>query len=457
MKKPWEGRFKEKTARVVESFTESISFDRRLWPYDIQGSIAHTRMLAKQKIISEEESEKIIGGLEEIAREIESGSLPFREELEDIHMNIESALIHKIGPIGGKLHTARSRNDQIALDLRLYLREEADEILGLIESLQKNLLNIADRHVETIMPGYTHLQRAQPVTLAHHLLAYIEMFQRDRERYGDAYKRINTLPLGACALAGTTLPIDRAYTAELLGFDRVAENSMDAVSDRDFTIEFISVSALIMMHLSRLSEELIIWSTGEFSFLEISDAYTTGSSIMPQKKNPDVAELIRGKTGRVYGALITILTVMKALPLTYNRDMQEDKIPVFDVVDTVKGSVIVMTELLSEVTFRDKRMYSTAGEGFSLATDLAEYLVGKGLPFRTAHEVIGKTVQYCIEQKKDLNDLSLNEFRRFSRHIDEDVYEHLTLETAVERRRSRGGTSPEEVRTQIARIKEILR
>ncbi len=456
MKKPWAGRFKEKTAGSVEAFTESISFDWRLWPYDIQGSIAHARMLARQGIISGDDADKIIKGLQEIASEIEAGKFRFRQDLEDIHMNIEAALIKKIGPSGGKLHTARSRNDQVALDLRLYLRAEVEGFIRTIKKLQRVLLRLAKRHADTIMPGYTHLQRAQPVTLGHHILAYVEMFQRDRERLQDALKRINTLPLGACALAGTTLPIDRAYVARLLKFKRIADNSMDAVSDRDFALEFLSIGSILMLHLSRIAEELVLWSTEEYSFIELPDAFTTGSSIMPQKKNPDVAELIRGKVGRVYGALIGLLTTMKALPLAYNRDMQEDKLPVFDTVDTLNSVLTILAEMLPRVRFNKKRMKDTAAGGYSLATDLAEYLVGKGLPFRDAHEVTGRVVRYAIERDSELHELTLDEFKGFSPLIGADIFELLTIEKAVKRRNSRGGTSPDEVRRQIDRLRKSL-
>ncbi len=456
MKKPWAGRFKEKTAGSVEAFTESISFDWRLWPYDIQGSIAHARMLARQGIISGDDADKIIAGLQEIASEIEAGKFRFRQDLEDIHMNIEAALIKKIGTSGGKLHTARSRNDQVALDLRLYLRAEVEGFIKTIKKLQRVLLRLAQRHADTIMPGYTHLQRAQPVTLGHHILAYVEMLQRDRERLQDALKRINTLPLGACALAGTTLPIDRAYVARLLRFKRIADNSMDAVSDRDFALEFLSIGSILMLHLSRMAEELVLWSTEEFSFIELPDAFTTGSSIMPQKKNPDVAELIRGKVGSVYGALISLLTTMKALPLAYNRDMQEDKLPVFDTVDTLNSVLTILAEMLPRVRFNKKRMKETAAAGYSLATDLAEYLVGKDLPFRDAHEVTGRIVRHAIERGSELHELTLDEFKGFSPLIGADIFELLTIEKAVKRRNSRGGTSPDEVRRQIDRLRKAL-
>jgi argininosuccinate lyase len=456
MKKPWAGRFKGKTSKIAESFTESISFDHRLWRYDVRGSIAHAKMLGKQGIIPKEDSEKIINGLRDIAHEIESGKFRFRKDLEDIHMNIEATLIKKIGDAGGKLHTARSRNDQVALDLRLYLRAETREILSLIKKFQKTLLNIATKHLNSLMPGYTHMQRAQPVLLSHHLLAYVEMLQRDIERLKDASKRINLLPLGSCAIAGTALPINRVYVAKLLGFEGISQNSIDAVSDRDFAIEFLSNTALLIMHLSRLAEELILWSAEEFRFIELPDAYTTGSSIMPQKKNPDVAELIRGKTGRVYGNLLSLLTVMKGLPLSYNRDLQEDKLPVFDTVDTVKSCLIILNEMLPVTRFNTKRMHKTAGNAYSTATDIAEYLVKKGTPFRKAHEITGKIVLYCIEKKKRFEDLTLKELNTFSNLITSDIYSCLKAEESVRNKKSLGGTSPDEVIKQIRRLRKTV-
>ncbi len=456
MKKPWAGRFKESTASSVEEFTESISFDWRLWSYDIEGSIAHTRMLAHQGILKKNEANEIIAGLKEIYKEIQEGRFQWRRELEDVHMNIESALIKKIGPLGGKLHTARSRNDQIALDLRLYLRDATKGIIKDIIRFQKKLLSVAEKESGTIMPGYTHLQRAQPVVLGHHILAYIEMLQRDKERYEDALKRIDTMPLGACALAGTTLPTDRTYLARILKFKRVAENSMDAVSDRDFIMEFLSASAIMMTHLSRMAEELILWATEEFSFIELPDAYTTGSSIMPQKKNPDVLELIRGKTGRVYGSLMSLLTTMKALPLAYNRDMQEDKIPLFDTVDTIKAVLSILIEMFPRIRFNRKVMKETSTEGYTLATDVAEYLVMKGVPFRHAHEITGQIVRYAIERGLTLEELSLDELKGFSPLIESDIRDVLNVENAVKRRRSRGATSPAEIKKQIQRFKRIL-
>ncbi|MGB9715801.1 MAG: argininosuccinate lyase [Thermodesulfovibrionales bacterium] len=456
MKKPWAGRFKIGTSKITELFTESISFDYRLWRFDIEGSIAHAKMLAKQGIISKEDSLKIIHGLKEIAKEIETDKFEFRPELEDIHMNIESALGEKIGDIAGKLHTARSRNDQIALDLRLYLRYESKEILYLINRFQKTVLEIASKHVNSFMPGYTHLQRAQPVLLSHHLLAYVEMFQRDKDRFKDTLKRINVLPLGATAIAGTTFPIDRRYVAKILNFDGITQNSIDSVSDRDFVIEFLSDASILIMHLSRLAEELVLWATEEFRFIQIPDAFATGSSAMPQKKNPDVAELIRGKTGRVYGNLFSILTVMKGLPLSYNRDMQEDKPPLFDTVDTVKACLNILNEMLPKIKFNTKKMYEAASEGYTTATDLAEYLVRKGLPFRKAHEITGEIVLYCISKNKRLEELELQEFKKFSPLISDDVYPVIKIEKSVEGKKSIGGTSQDEVRRQIKRLKREL-
>jgi argininosuccinate lyase len=457
MKKLWSGRFKEKTADIVEQFTESISFDKRLWKYDIEGSIAHAKMLAKQSIIPKKDADKIIKGLTEIYKEIESGKFKFRQELEDIHMNIESALIEKAGDIGGRLHTARSRNDQVALDLRLYLREETKEIIGLLKNVSKTLADIAEKNLAVIMPGYTHLQRAQPVLLAHHLMAYAHMFERDGMRFEDCLKRINVLPLGSCALAGTTLQTDRHYVAKLLGFAAVSENSMDSVSDRDFALEFLSCSAIFMMHISRLAEELILWSSEEFSFIELPDAFTTGSSIMPQKKNPDVAELMRGKTGRVCGNLIGLLTTMKGLPLAYNRDMQEDKEPVFDTVDTVKLTLNALIQMLPKIKFDAKRMRDTADAAFSTATDIAEYLVRKGIPFRTAHEITGKIVRYCVERNKRLSDLSISEYKSFSNVIGSDIYKFIGTAESVNAKKSYGGTSPLMVKEQVKRFRKILR
>jgi argininosuccinate lyase len=456
-KKPWAGRFTEATSKSVERYTESISYDKRLWRYDIEGSIAHARMLAKQGIIAKKESGCIVKGLKEVYREIDEGRFVFSEELEDIHMNIESALIEMIGDAGGKLHTARSRNDQVALDIRLYLRAETDEICGLLLGLEKKLADTAEDYFGIIVPGYTHTQRAQPVLLSHHLMAYAQMFERDRERFTDALKRINILPLGACALAGTSLPIDRAYVAELLEFDGVSENSIDSVSDRDAVIEFLSCSSLMMIHISRIAEELILWSSEEFSFIEISDAYTTGSSIMPQKKNPDVAELMRGKTGRVFGNLVSLLTLMKGLPLSYNRDMQEDKEPLFDTCDTVKATLNILTEMLGGITFKREKMEKSAGAAFSTATDIAEYLVRCGMPFRKAHELTGKIVRYAIDKGKTLTELTPEEYSFHSPLIGSDIYGCIDATASVKAKNSFGGTSPEMVKGQIARFKKRLR
>ncbi len=452
--KPWAGRFTEATNELVEEYTASIPYDWRLYPYDIAGSIVHAKMLARQRIISRKESDQIIRGLESILREISSGNFRFSTALEDIHMNIESRLIEKIGAVGGKLHTARSRNDQVALDIRMYLRDEIAGIHGLLASLQNVLVGLADRHRDTVLPGYTHLQRAQPVLFGHHMLAYFDMFERDRGRLEDCFRRVNVMPLGAGALAGTVLPIDRAFVAKQLAFGAVSENSMDAVSDRDFAIEFAAVCAQIMMHLSRFSEELVIWSSSEFGFITISDAFTTGSSIMPQKKNPDVAELTRGKTGRVYGSLMALLTLMKGLPLAYNRDMQEDKEPLFDTADTVRLAVSVFTEMLKSVTIHREAMRQAAEDGFITATDLADYLVRKGMPFRKAHEVVGRAVLRALELGCGLSGMSLAEYRKLSPLIGQDVYEALTVEASVGRRSSFGGTAPRNLAKRIQVLKK---
>jgi argininosuccinate lyase len=456
MKKLWGGRFRGKTSGIVEAFTESISFDSRLWEYDIEGSMAHADMLGKQGIISRADAKKIIGGLKDIAHEIESGAFRFREDLEDIHMNIEAALIKKIGSAGKKLHTARSRNDQVALDLRLYLRDETGRIIAAIRELEEALVDLAGENIDSIMPGYTHLQRAQPVLLAHHLLAYVQMLERDKGRFRDALKRINVLPLGACALAGTSLPVDREYVARILGFDSVSDNSMDAVSDRDFALEFLSGAAILAVHLSRMAEEFVLWSTEEFSFVELPDAFTTGSSIMPQKKNPDVSELVRGKTGRVFGSLVALLTTMKGLPLAYNRDMQEDKVPVFDAVDTVKACLSVMGAMVPQLRFNRNRMAETASAAYATATDIAEYLVRKGMPFREAHEVTGRIVMHCVTKEKSLGALKINELKSFSGLIGSDIYSLLTAEGSVAAKRSPGGTSQVEVKKQLKRLKKIV-
>ena len=454
--KLWSGRFKQSTNRLVEDFSASIDFDWRLYKEDIMGSIAHCKMLGQCGILSEEEVEKIVDGLIEIQREIERGEFEFDPALEDIHMAIEQRLIEKIGDIGGKLHTARSRNDQIALDLRLYLRNTINSFLKLLYSLKTSIVNLAEQHSETVMPGFTHLQHAQPVVLGHHLMAYYEMFRRDTDRLKDCLKRTNVMPLGSAALAGTTFPVDRKITADYLEFPEISRNSIDAVSDRDFVIEFLSAVSLIMLHLSRLSEELVLWSTTEFNFVTISDAFCTGSSIMPQKKNPDVPELIRGKTGRVYGALMSLLTMMKGLPLAYNRDLQEDKEPLFDAIDTAGTCVEIMARLLSELVFDKERLREMAGEGFITATDLADYLVRKNIPFRRAHHITGEIVRYCIEKNKKLEELELNELREFSGAFSEDIFEFIAVESSVSKRKSFGGTAPELVKKAIEVAKTEL-
>ncbi|HEX9874761.1 MAG TPA: argininosuccinate lyase [Deferrimonas sp.] len=451
--KPWAGRFTQPTDKFVEEFTASIGFDKRMYHYDIQGSIAHARMLARQEIITRDEAQTILAGLESILTDIEKGEFEFKVSLEDIHMNIEARLIERIGSVGGKLHTARSRNDQVALDVRLYLRDEIKEVLAYIDALQESLLSQAEANLAVIMPGFTHLQTAQPILFSHHMLAYYEMFKRDASRMTDVLKRLNYLPLGAGALAGTTFPIDREFVAEQLGFAGVTRNSLDSVSDRDFALEFCGASSILMMHLSRLSEELILWSTADFHFIDLSDAFCTGSSIMPQKKNPDVPELVRGKTGRVYGNLISLLTLMKALPLAYNKDMQEDKEPLFDTIDTVKGSLKVFAEMIAQMEVRAEEMRVAAARGFSTATDVADYVVRKGIPFRNAHEIVGKTVRYCIETGKDIPDLTLDEFREFSEVIEADIYDYVTLEASVNARRATGGTARVAVERELARAR----
>jgi argininosuccinate lyase len=453
-KKPWAGRFTQPTDAFVEAFTASIDFDQRLYRYDIQGSMAHARMLARQGIIAEAEAQTIISGLETILVDIEEGRFEFSVALEDIHMNIEARLIERIGPVGGKLHTARSRNDQVALDVRLYLRDEVKEVRSFLEQVQESLLEQAERNLGVIMPGYTHLQTAQPILFSHHMLAYYEMFRRDSWRMTDLSKRINLLPLGAGALAGTTFSIDREFVAEQLGFDGVTRNSLDSVSDRDFALEFCSAASIVMMHLSRLSEELILWSSADFHFIDLSDAFCTGSSIMPQKKNPDVPELVRGKTGRVYGNLMSLLTVMKALPLAYNKDMQEDKEPLFDTIDTVKGSLKIFADMIAQMSIRADNMREAAARGFSTATDVADYVVRKGIPFRDAHEIVGKTVRYCIEHDKQIEQLTLEEFKTFSPVIESDIYDFITLEASVDSRRATGGTAREAVAREIARARQ---
>ena len=441
----------------METFSASISFDKRLYTCDIEGSIAHCKMLARCKIISPSESQKIQKGLKRILKECDEGRFQFKDELEDIHMNIESRLRELIGPTAGKLHTARSRNDQVCLDIRLYLRNEVDETVKEINRLCKTLVSLAKKNIDKVIPGYTHMQRAQPVLLSHHLLAYVEMLLRDKDRFLDARKRINIMPLGSAALAGTNFPIDRQYTAKLLKFPEISHNSMDAVADRDFAAEFCSASALLMMHLSRFSEELVIWNSSEFGFVELSDAFTTGSSIMPQKKNPDAAELIRGKSGRVFGNLVSLLTLMKGLPLAYNKDLQEDKEPLFDSADTVKTCLKIFTGMMQSAKFKSLSIEELSTSGFLTATDMADYLVLKGVPFREAHEVTGKSVAYCLDNGKTLDKLSLKELRKISKRFDEDVSEHIALKNSVDRKNIYGGTAIKQVKAQIARLTKKLK
>ena len=457
MKKIWGGRFKQSTDTLMETFSASISFDKRLYDCDIEGSIAHCKMLARCKIITTAESNKIIKGLKRILRECDEGRFKFSDSLEDIHMNIENRLREIIGPVAGKLHTARSRNDQVCLDIRLYLRKEIDDIVGEINRLTKTLITIAKKNINHLIPGYTHLQRAQPVLLSHHLLAYVEMMLRDKERFLDAYKRINVMPLGSAALAGTNFPIDRKITAKLLGFPEISHNSMDAVADRDFAAEFCSASALTMMHLSRFCEEVVIWNSSEFGFIELSDSFTTGSSIMPQKKNPDAAELIRGKSGRVFGNLVSLLTLMKGLPLAYNKDLQEDKEPLFDTAETVKVCLTIFTDMMKSAKFIPIAQKELESSGFLTATDLADYLVLKGVPFREAHELTGKTVAFCLEKEKTLTDLSLAQLRKISKRFDEEVFDHIALQNSVDRKNIYGGTAKNQVRAQITRLTKKLK
>ena len=448
-KKLWAGRFAEPTDAFVEAFTASVEFDQRLYRYDIQGSIAHATMLARQGILTAGERDAIIAGLEHIRARIESGEFEWSVGLEDVHMNIESALTADVGDAGKKLHTGRSRNDQVATDVRLWLRDEIKAIQAELRRFQHALVDLAEREADTVMPGFTHLQTAQPVTFGHHMMAWFEMLDRDHGRMADCADRMNVLPLGAAALAGTTYPIDRHYTATLLGFDRPAGNSLDAVSDRDFAIEFTAAASILMMHLSRMSEELILWSSAQFAFISLSDAFSTGSSIMPQKKNPDVPELVRGKTGRVFGHLVALLTLMKGQPLAYNKDNQEDKEPLFDTVDNVKGALKVFADMMPAITCHRERMRAAALKGFATATDLADYLVRKGLPFRDAHEVVGRAVAHCVERGIDLSELSLEELHGFSNAIDADVFRELTLEGSVAARDHAGGTAPAQVRKAV--------
>ncbi|MBC9784679.1 argininosuccinate lyase [Heliobacterium chlorum] len=455
-KKLWGGRFEKGTDKVVEDFHSSIRFDQRLYKQDIRGSIAHARMLGRQGIIAASEAEQIIEGLEKILADIDAGLVEFDVAAEDIHMNIEKILTERIGDVGKKLHTGRSRNDQVALDVRLYLQDEIVETDRLLQELITVLLERAEEHVDTIMPGYTHLQKAQPITLAHHLLAYVQMFGRDRSRLADCAKRFNISPLGSGALAGTTFPLDRMAVAQELGFDGITENSLDGVSDRDFAIEFCGAASLIMMHLSRFCEEIILWSSQEFSFIELDDAYSTGSSMMPQKKNPDVAELIRGKTGRVYGDLMALLTVMKSLPLAYNKDMQEDKENLFDAVDTVKGCLAVFTPMIRTMRVQSDRMKAGAKGGFTNATDVADYLAKKGVSFREAHEIVGKMVLMCVQKSVALEDLSFEDFRACSEAFEEDVFDAIRVERCVADRKVPGGPAPDAVKAAIQAARERL-
>jgi argininosuccinate lyase len=454
--KPWGGRFSEPTDQFVERFTASVSFDQRMYHHDINGSLAHAAMLAKVGVLSAEELQQIQQGLEEIRQEIEDGSFQWSVSLEDVHMNIEARLTDKIGITGKKLHTGRSRNDQVATDIRLYLRDEIKAITTELSRLQNGLIALAKREANTIMPGFTHLQTAQPVSFGHHMLAWNEMLERDFGRLQDCVARLNQCPLGAAALAGTTYPIDRHYSAELLGFDRPTENSLDSVSDRDFAIEFASAGSLIMTHLSRFSEELVLWTSAQFNFINLPDRFCTGSSIMPQKKNPDVPELIRGKVGRVNGHLISLLTLMKSQPLAYNKDNQEDKEPLFDIADTLKDCLKAYADMMPAITVNEAVTREAAMRGFSTATDLADYLVGKGLPFRDAHEVVGKSVAFGVAEQRDLSEMSLEELRGFSDVIEQDVFEVLTLEGSVNARNHIGGTAPAQVLAAAERAQQRL-
>jgi len=452
----WGGRFSEPVDAFVARFTASVNFDKRLYKQDIQGSIAHATMLAGVGVLSDKERDTIIAGLRSIQTEIEAGQFDWRVDLEDVHMNIEARLTAQIGITGKKLHTGRSRNDQVATDIRLWLREEIDVILVELQRLQTGLLDQAERHAHVIMPGFTHLQTAQPVTFGHHLMAWFEMLSRDRERLLDCRKRVNRMPLGSAALAGTTYPIDRSVTCKLLGFDAVSGNSLDGVSDRDFAIEFCAAASLAMMHMSRFSEELVLWTSAQFNFIELPDRFCTGSSIMPQKKNPDVPELVRGKTGRVYGQLMSLLTLMKSQPLAYNKDNQEDKEPLFDAVDTLRDCLRAFADMIPAIQPKVAVMREAALRGFSTATDLADYLVRRGLPFRDCHEIVGHAVKYGLESGKDLAEMSLEELRQFSDQIEQEVFEVLTLEGSVNARDHIGGTAPAQVLVAVQRGRELL-
>ena len=454
--KLWGGRFTKETNQLVHNFNESISFDQKFYKQDIAGSIAHVTMLAKQGILSEKDKDAIIEGLKGIRRDLDSGALTITTESEDIHSFVEAELISRIGEAGKRLHTGRSRNDQVALDMRLYVRDEIDELDTLVKGLLTELLSLMEEHLHTYMPGFTHLQKAQPVTLSHHLGAYYEMFRRDRSRLSDIRRRMNYCPLGSGALAGTTYPLDRDYTASLLGFDGPTLNSMDSVSDRDYVIELLAALSMISMHLGRFSEEIIIWNSNEYQFVEMDDSYSTGSSIMPQKKNPDIAELIRGKSGRVYGALMSMLTVMKGIPLAYDKDLQEDKELTFDAIDTVKGCLLLFTGMISTMTFRKDVMEESAKKGFTNATDAADYLVNHGVPFRDAHGIIGQLVLLCIEKKKALDDLSLEEFRSVCPVFDQDIYDAISMKTCVEKRVTTGAPGAEAMKRVIETYKKEL-
>lgn len=452
----WGGRFTKETDQLVYNFNASITFDQKFYKQDIEGSIAHVTMLAKQGILTEQERDDIVRTLKEIRDEVESGKLEITSEYEDIHSFVEANLIDRLGDTGKKLHTGRSRNDQVALDMRLYTRDELLHTDDLLKELLETILKIMEANTETIMPGFTHLQKAQPITLAHHMGAYFEMFKRDRLRLHDIYERMNYCPLGSGALAGTTYPLDRAYTAELLGFDGPTLNSMDSVSDRDYVIELLSALSTIMMHLSRFSEEIIIWNTNEYQFVDIDDAYSTGSSIMPQKKNPDIAELVRGKTGRVYAALMSMLTTMKGIPLAYNKDMQEDKELTFDAIDTVKGCLALFNGMLSTMRFKKDRMENSAKNGFTNATDAADYLVGKGVPFRDAHGIVGRLVLYCIDKGISLDDMKLEEYKAISPVFEDDIYDAISMKNCVERRNTIGAPGADAMQAVIEQNKKYL-
>ena len=454
--KLWGGRFTEATDAFVQRFTASVDFDRRLFQQDIDGSVAHAKMLAKAGILTADEVLQITDGLESIREDIQNDKFEWSIELEDVHMNIEAALTSRIGDVGKKLHTGRSRNDQVATDIRLYVRGEIDQIAELITKLQSALVGVAEKEAHTIMPGFTHLQTAQPVSFGHHMMAWYEMLDRDYDRLLDCRKRVNLSPLGAAALAGTTYPIDRHFTAEQLGFDAPTRNSLDSVSDRDFAIELASFASILMMHLSRFSEELVLWTSAQFNFIDLPDRFCTGSSIMPQKKNPDVPELVRGKTGRVYGHLVSLLALMKSQPLAYNKDNQEDKEPLFDLIDTVKDCLFAYSEMMPAVICNKNEMYAAAKQGYATATDLADYLVKKGIPFRDAHEVVGKSVAFGIKEKKDLSEFTLAELQAFSDLITEDVFEVLTLEGSVAARNHIGGTAPNQVLAAVATAKSDI-